>query len=115
MKLVFAHLLIACETIGAGAATEREGSSHSVSNSPSLCVWTGCGDHAGELMARNVRQSPDISVVPLPPMPVTPAQAGRFHLNYYAVSRDGGVWNIRDPRRSAERIVKKGAHFIPVL
>jgi hypothetical protein len=61
-------------------------------------------------MARNMRQSPYIRVVPLPAVPITPAQACCFHLDDYAVTRDDRVRNIRDPRRGAKRVIKKRAH-----
>jgi len=34
--------------------------------------------------------------VPLPAVPITPAQAGSFHLDYHAVPWEDRVWNIRD-------------------
>ena len=110
MKLVFADLLVARETVNTGSAAERERGSHPVANLPSPRVRADSGDHPGELMAGNVRESPDVRVMPLPAVPVAPAQARRFHLNNHTVLRDDRVRNNRYTRRGSKRIVKKRTH-----
>src|SRR5262249_27865957 len=89
---------------------ERERGSHPVPCPPSPHVGTDGGDHPGELMAGNMRESPDVRIMPLPAVPVAPAQARRFHLNNHAVSRDDRVRNNRYTRRGSKRIVKKRTH-----
>src|SRR5262249_10954889 len=110
LKLVFADLLVARETVNTGSTAERERGSHPVPGPPSPRVRTDSGDHAGELMAGYMRESPDVRVMPLPAVPVAPAQARGFHLNHHAVSREGRVRNNRYTRRGSKRIVKKRTH-----
>src|SRR5262245_38777943 len=55
LKLFFADLLVARETVNTGSATEYERGSHPVADPPSMRVGTDRGDHPGELMARNMR------------------------------------------------------------
>src|SRR5215475_9784242 len=110
LKLVFADLLVASETVNTGSTTERERGSHPVPGPPSPRFRTDSGDHSCELMAGNMRESPDVRVMPLPAVPVAPAQARRFHLNNHAVSRDDRVRNYRYTRRGSKRIVKKRTH-----
>src|SRR5215475_8697365 len=110
LKLVFADLLVARETVNTGSTADRERGSHPVPCPPSPRVRTDSGDHAGKLMAGNMRESPDVRIMPLPTVPVAPAQARRFHLNNYAVSRDDRVRNYRYTRRGSKRIVNKRTH-----
>jgi hypothetical protein len=110
LKLVFADLLVARETVNTVSTAERERGSHPVPGPPSPRFGTDSGDHAGELMAGNVRKSPDVRVMPLPAVPVAPAQARRFHLDNHAVLRDDRVRNNRYTRRDSKRIVKKRTH-----
>src|SRR5262245_33564125 len=102
LKLFFADLLVARETVNTGSAAERERGSHPVANPPSLRVGTNSGDHSGELVAGNMRESPDVRVMSLPAVPIAPAQARRFHLNNHAVSRGDRVRNNRNTRLDAK-------------
>lgn len=109
MILFFADLLVPGETINTGSAAEREWGSYRVPSPPPPHVGADCGDHTRELMPGNMWEGPDIRIVPPPAMPVAPAQARRFHLNYYAVPWDDRVRNICDPRRGAKRVIETSA------
>jgi len=56
------------------------------------------GDHPGELMPGNMREGPDIRVMALPAVPITPADARRFHFNNHTIPWGDRVRDTRNPR-----------------
>jgi hypothetical protein len=90
LELSVAHLVLASSAGLALAARADERSSNPVTDLPSLYPRSDLGDHARELVARDVWES-DIRAVPHPPVPVTTAQTSGCHLNDNAGFRASGV------------------------
>jgi hypothetical protein len=109
LELSVAHLLLAPSTGLALAARAHEGNGDPVTDMPSLDSRADAGDHAGELMARDVGES-DTRIVTHPAMPVTSAQTSGCHLNDHAGVRANGVINGDYLGQSLESLVKYCTH-----
>jgi hypothetical protein len=90
LELSVAYLVFASPAGVALAARTDERHRDPVTKVPSPDPRADLGDHAGKLVARDVRES-NIRVVPHPPVPVTSAQTGGCHFNDNAGFRTSGV------------------------
>jgi hypothetical protein len=102
LLLVGAHLRVARAAPPAcpAAADERHG--HPVADGETLDARAGLDDHAGKLMARNVRHG-DV-VVTHPRVPVAAAQSGRPHLHDHAAGGRDRVIDLTHLQRRADGI-----------
>ena len=74
-----------------------------------LDLRSDLGDHAGELVARDVGGS-DVRVVPHPPVPVASARAGGRDLNDNAGFRTSGVIHLGYGGQLLESLVEHRTH-----
>ncbi len=117
LKLVVTDLLVAGEAGHAVPASGHEGHGHSVAVFPVPYVFPYLDDCSGQFVPGHVRE-PDVRVVPLPAMPVAPADACGIHGQNDAVIGGCGVGDVRDSQGGAELGKYGGFHgifFLKVL
>jgi len=103
--------------LATAAAAENERDGDPVADAESAHGGPHLHDDAADLVARNERQAVigNVGIVPPPPVPIRPADAGGPDLDDHAVRRWLGTGHCFDFDRSVEGTVNGGLHHHRLL
>jgi hypothetical protein len=113
LRLMVAYLLVSGGALIAAPASSDKRHRDPVSKLEILHVFSGFHDFTGQLMPGNMREN-DISIMPLPPMPIAQAHARGFDFDNHTMALgDWGrhILKLHDP---FELFVYDCFHFFPL-